>query len=303
MNQEDRTEFFALITVLENYYDRPISAERHALYFKHLEKYPFPDVKRAADKLVESSKFFPAVSEFIEALNGTSQEKASNAWYEYYKALDAPGIYASLDMGDPIAHKVILELNLWGSDIDQYGYPDQRITGTQAGYCRCQQKALDELGSYTMHSNDCEGGLQVQIKKDQRDFLRVEFIKRYTYHSNHSDIRTLPRYVSGITETENRRAIASGADRYWTNEQREMAIPHPLPVGAKPAPASRKQLPAQVDRKQLPAPKFEDMPAEIKQLIQKPDLRIVKPIHLSEEQLKARQEELRKQKEQLGVGK
>jgi hypothetical protein len=180
MIKKDLPEFAQCMTALALIFNEELKAEKVELYFGLLKEYEIGLVKNASDRLGRTLKFFPKPADFIEAIDGTIEEKASKAWYDYKKALDRPGPYKSLNIFDPFAHAAIQDMDLWGSGIERNGYPDQRA---------------DE------------------------DFIRQEFIRRYKIRAKHTRPEHLPMYLPGVYEEENRKKIAAGEHLGWSEKQ------------------------------------------------------------------------------------
>lgn len=186
MTGKDTEEFNEIMSVLCSAYEKEMTAERQALYFRMLADYPIDEVDRAAQVIVKSSKFFPQVADFVLVIEGSIDEKASQAWYHYLKALHSPGPYKTVDMGDRCIHAAIKDMDLWGMGIETNGYPDNK-------------------------------------SQKEEDFLRLEFIRRYKYHKIHSHYESLPDCLVGITEFENKRKLALGEGTTWTPIQLAIA--------------------------------------------------------------------------------
>lgn len=183
MQAKDRNDFAATMAVLAEAFGETPTGNRMDVYFEMLSEYSIDEIRIATKKLLKSCSFFPKIAQFIEAIEGDPESKSNNAWYEYEKHIDA---YKTLDIGDPVAHQVIKDMNLYGMGLETHGYPDTR--------------------------------------KDY-DFIRQEFMKRYRAVSKTADRSKLPVALPGIYEQENARKLALGEDRNWTEGQKSLAQP------------------------------------------------------------------------------
>jgi len=268
VKENDFDKFHDIMTVLASAVNGPLSEKREAVYFKLLNQYPIEAIESAANRISRSWKIvntFPPIAEFVEAIEGAADEKASKAWYDYLEAIKRVGPERSIDLGDRFAHAVIKDLDLWGIAVEEKGEPWNRISGTILRRCSCEP---DKDGS---HSPECQGG-EFPVYKDESSFIRAEFIKRYKYHLSHSHPRTLPERLIGSMEYRNLLAIQSGADRNWSDRQKEFASKSGATVQFKELTSSPRPAIGSSERKALSAPeeeivRFEEVAEEVQGLI------------------------------------
>jgi hypothetical protein len=247
MQENDTERFYEVMALVCSAYEKEMSKEREALYFKMLSDYSIEDVERAAKRIMQTSKFFPQIADFVEALQGTDDEKAAGAWYVLISALNEMGADHTVNMGDPVLHQTAIDLDLWGIGIEEKGYPDQRLTGA------------------TVPQTRPDGVYYVPEKKDQTSFLRAEFIKRYKYNSKHSDYRSLPTKLTGLLVVAQRRNLELYGHE-WPAEkilEAQNSIERALaaPVTLEAYRQERKQLGTEA-RKQLPKPEQKALPGK-----------------------------------------
>lgn len=83
----DKQTIIAAVAHLGNIYGVEVKAERMAVYAETLlERYEVGEILTAAHGLVISSRFFPAVADFVEAIDGVPQSAAGLLEQEAIKA-------------------------------------------------------------------------------------------------------------------------------------------------------------------------------------------------------------------------
>lgn len=180
MTNNDALEFGKIMAAIVSAFNEQMNEKRVEVYFQALQRFEIGEIKLAANKLLDTCKFFPKIAEIVEVIEGQVEDRASQAWYNYLKALDKPGPYKTLGIGDPFAHAAIEDMDLWGEGIERNGYPDNR---------------------------------------SDVDFIRQEFIRRYKVHAKHSNPANLPSVLPGIFETVNHKKISAGEHQNWTPSQ------------------------------------------------------------------------------------
>lgn len=186
MQESDFSKFYDILGSLGIVFDHEISDRKAEIYFEQLKSWSLDDVAFAADRLSKTCRFFPKIVDFIEAIQGTEEDKASIAWSHLMAALHKPGPYQTVDLKDRYLHAAAMDCNLWGIGIDQNGYPDNKSEKEEA-------------------------------------FTRMDFVKRYKYHRNHSDPACLPEKLTGIYEHVNTQKVALGEAENWTPVQKAIA--------------------------------------------------------------------------------
>lgn len=225
MKESDAKKFHALYEMLFTAFGKPIDAKRESIYFAALRHYDITEVEygikiaiREGDGKVSGG--VPLISDICRAIEGSIDEIASQAWYTLLRALDEIGIDNTVDLGDRALHQTALELDLWGSGIEQKGYPEARATGA------------------TIPQSRNDGMYYVAERTDQSAYLRAEFIKRYKIHRKEPQA-TMPGKLLGLRVLEQKRNLALYGYA-WKPEMRELAenkIFQELsqPVALKPA--------------------------------------------------------------------
>jgi hypothetical protein len=110
---KDKNKFKRFMTGLGKLFDKTISRTLMDIYWKSLEPFSDEACEKAFNKLITASKFFPKPADFIEILNGTSEDRALNAWLIVENTVKTVGPYASVRFEDPVIHSVIDSLGGW----------------------------------------------------------------------------------------------------------------------------------------------------------------------------------------------
>jgi hypothetical protein len=79
--------FHAAVTTLATEYEKEISGQRIKIWWVELERYPIDFIEQAFKTLLRTNRFFPKLSEVIEILDGSAQDKAILAWRQVYDAV------------------------------------------------------------------------------------------------------------------------------------------------------------------------------------------------------------------------
>jgi len=85
------------------------------LYWMALKDFRVEQIQQAASDIIRERVYpsLPKPAEIIEAIQGTSETRAVEAWLEVYEALKRIGTYQSVKFSDPAIHSVIESLGGW----------------------------------------------------------------------------------------------------------------------------------------------------------------------------------------------
>lgn len=110
---KNKKKFTECMTMLGELFDKEISKTLQTVYWDILQ--PFDDERcvMAFNQVVKECKFFPKPVEILVFLQGTSEDKAVQAWALVDNAMRKTGNYESLDFGDPKIHQCIEILGGW----------------------------------------------------------------------------------------------------------------------------------------------------------------------------------------------
>lgn len=109
----DRATFLRAITVLVTTMNEPMSEARLEGYWLALQDLPIDTVEHGLAHALRSARFFPKPAEIREALLGTVEDRARNAWRRVLAAIAHVGTYRSVDFGDLVTHAVIDRMGGW----------------------------------------------------------------------------------------------------------------------------------------------------------------------------------------------
>lgn len=116
MTAQDFERFAGLMLILGEYYGREVSRAMIALYFQVLARFSFQAIEQAVLFHLQNpdgGRFFPKVADLVRRIEGSAEDKALSAWAKVDQALCTVGPYASVDFGDPLIHRVIVEMGGW----------------------------------------------------------------------------------------------------------------------------------------------------------------------------------------------
>lgn len=116
MNHGDLKQFAFIMYGLADNFSAKITPEGIDFRFEALKNFEIDQVKAAAVRLVKSRKFLkmPTIAEFIEAIDGTPDDRAES---EAYKVLDGIRIFGSYNpprFEDPATARIVGRMG-WGN--------------------------------------------------------------------------------------------------------------------------------------------------------------------------------------------
>jgi hypothetical protein len=100
MTENDKIRFAELIFGLAETLGSEIGKPGIALYFRALQQYSIEEIEKATDKILTTSRFFPKPVEFIEAIEGKSDERAEVAFSQFAEAVRLGGYMKSVYSAD-----------------------------------------------------------------------------------------------------------------------------------------------------------------------------------------------------------
>lgn len=116
MNTNDKQAFFQMMTVLCEYYGKDLSESLLTIYWENLGVYDYQavaDAMRRHMKNPDNGRFMPKVSDVVALLDGSTLDRANNAWSKVEKAIKSHGPYRTVAFDDPIIHRVIHDMGGW----------------------------------------------------------------------------------------------------------------------------------------------------------------------------------------------
>lgn len=106
-------KFKEFMATLGEIHDKTISPLLMELYWKILSPYTDEQCDKAFKELIYSAKFFPKPPEFIDLLQGRTQDVAALRWVEVVKALKKIGAYESVTFTDAAINSTIEAMGGW----------------------------------------------------------------------------------------------------------------------------------------------------------------------------------------------
>ena len=110
---KNEVKFKEYMATLCELHDRTMSKLLTDLYWRVLEPYTDEEAEKAFQEIIYTSKFFPKPADFIEALKGKVQNRATLAWLEVLEAVARIGNYQSVKFSDPVIHSVVNAMGGW----------------------------------------------------------------------------------------------------------------------------------------------------------------------------------------------
>lgn len=78
------------------------------MYFRALKDIPLPALKRAAERALKESDFFPSIALLRRGVEPTSDDAAVLQWTELIQAASSVGAYASVNVEDPCTARALV---------------------------------------------------------------------------------------------------------------------------------------------------------------------------------------------------
>lgn len=102
-------EFSPCFSVMCEYYGTKFGQGITRLYFESLEHYDIEDFKKACRKITTTRVYpsMPKIAEFVEAIEGSLEERAVEAWDEAMNACTKYGPYRSVSFVDEAINRAV----------------------------------------------------------------------------------------------------------------------------------------------------------------------------------------------------
>lgn len=129
MQENEKTKFFEILSVLSEVYDKTLSGPALELYWNALKEYPLSDAEKAANNIVRTHKYatFPKPAEFIEFIDPPQEAemKAELMTEEFYARFAGSG-YESFEWQDPVLAMTVQHYGGWHGILAVYPKDDIR---------------------------------------------------------------------------------------------------------------------------------------------------------------------------------
>jgi|SRR6185437_1357447 len=116
MKQPDFEPFCEMLDLIAEQHSKVLSPGLKALYWQGLAKFDFIAVQQAAMRHLQNpdtGKFMPKIADFVQMIDGTTQDSALMAWAKVDKAVRSIGPYQDVVFDDAIIHRVIQDMGGW----------------------------------------------------------------------------------------------------------------------------------------------------------------------------------------------
>jgi hypothetical protein len=168
MTPDDSEPLFQIIDLVAEVYERGVSAEHKALFFRVLKRFEFTQVAAAFERYLATPDYgkygFPKPASIVEIIEGSESDREAEAFLSLTRAIEHVGVFKSVIVEDPVLADA--------------------ITLTYGGWIQaCEMKAA--LG---------ETGWNIQ---------RKEFIAAYRKSRRVVRERFEPRLLYGYCQTQN----------------------------------------------------------------------------------------------------
>ncbi len=137
MQPADRAPFADLLTQALAFYRQDVTPFTLDVWWEACKGVSLEQVRKAITAHAldpERGQFAPKPADMVRQLQGTHTDRALIAWGKVFEAMSAVGAYQSPDLGDPIAHAVIVDMGGWPSicrsDLDALPFTQKRFCDT-----------------------------------------------------------------------------------------------------------------------------------------------------------------------------
>jgi len=150
------------MTAISEIFDKHLSDVLLSVYWRTLEPYTDEQCEKAFNELITTSRFLPKPVDIIEAIEGTQNEKAIEAWGKVLAAMETQGAYSSVKFDDPVIHSAINMMGGW-----------VKVARTPYGEEKWAQKEFERLymamAKHDEHPSYLPG--QHEIENGEREFF------------------------------------------------------------------------------------------------------------------------------------
>lgn len=111
MKKSDFAEFCDVLGPVFEIYNRRLSDVAMSMFFRYLDCLSLSQFKAGLQRHVTVCRFAPTPADIIQAVYGTEEDRAREAWAVVTKAMGRPGSFATVRFQEPAIHYA---LNLMG---------------------------------------------------------------------------------------------------------------------------------------------------------------------------------------------
>lgn len=106
MTSDDGESLFSVLDLIAEVYQRNVSAEHKALFFRILQRFDFPAVVSAFDTFMGTPDYgkygFPKPAQIVEIIEGSEADRESGAFMTLTRAVERIGVWKSVIVEDPV---------------------------------------------------------------------------------------------------------------------------------------------------------------------------------------------------------
>lgn len=114
MESSDLEQFITMMGIVADTYGQPrLNPNAIKLYFEVLSEYPLSEISKAIKEHVKQSPYMPKPADIIRIIDGTAEDRASEAWYYVLKTIQQYGHYESVQFDNPAIHYAIERMGGW----------------------------------------------------------------------------------------------------------------------------------------------------------------------------------------------
>lgn len=116
MTERDYQPFTDMLQAIADLYGKRLTEFSIGIYWNALRHVDLAVVREAMNRHVrnpDNGQFMPKPADLIRMMEGSTQDKALQAWVKVDKALRTVGPHQSVVFDDPLIHRVISEMGGW----------------------------------------------------------------------------------------------------------------------------------------------------------------------------------------------
>jgi len=112
MNQHDEPQFATIMMAVAQNYSAQVSAPTIGFMFQALSQYPVAHIEAAALQIARTRKYttMPTVADFVEAIEGSVEDKAMTQALCVWDSIGKVGVYGSPNYQDPLTAQIVSEM-------------------------------------------------------------------------------------------------------------------------------------------------------------------------------------------------
>lgn len=145
MTQDEKTNFYRLVTDALSYYKQDVSSFILGVWWEGCKGFSMDQVVSAFSRHAtdpEKGEFAPKVANIVKLLQGTPTDRAQVAWGKVLEAIQRVGPYCDVVFDDAAIHAAIVDLGGWTKlcavTYEELSYLQHRFCESHKAYVRCE---------------------------------------------------------------------------------------------------------------------------------------------------------------------